>query len=67
MSSLFGTQRSKQLSSGADPNDQDGHAALLLALEKETNQLAQNGGSIAVFEMEKDRSMVGTGSGYYFG
>lgn len=32
---------------------EDGHAALLLALEKETNQLAQNGGSIAVFEMEK--------------
>ena len=36
-------------------SNQDGHAALLLALEKETNQLAQNGGSIAVFEMEKDR------------
>ncbi|CAL1164740.1 unnamed protein product [Cladocopium goreaui] len=44
---------------------EDGHAALLLALEKETNQLAQNGGSIAVFEMEKAEAEQRYGEAIY--
>jgi len=32
---------------------EDGHSALLLALEEETNKLASSSGSIAVFEMDK--------------